>query len=78
VLRVDKIVMKERWRDRLFAGQGIPRLPIDYGFRDNAYSWFTPGARPYRETIPQEKGVTVDAVQFAAQRVDGVVALLAT
>jgi flavin reductase (DIM6/NTAB) family NADH-FMN oxidoreductase RutF len=70
VLRVDKIVMKERWRDRLFAGKGIPRLPIDYGFRDNAYFWFTRGARPYREGIPQEKGVTVDAVQYAAQRVD--------
>jgi flavin reductase (DIM6/NTAB) family NADH-FMN oxidoreductase RutF len=70
VLRVDRIVMKKRWRDRLFAGKGIPRLPIDYGFRDNAYFWFTRGARPYRETIPQEKGVTLDAVQFAAQRVD--------
>jgi flavin reductase (DIM6/NTAB) family NADH-FMN oxidoreductase RutF len=70
VLRVDKIVMKRRWRDRLFAGKGIPRLPIDYGFRDNAYFWFTKGARPYREGIPQEKGVTVDLVQFAAQRVD--------
>jgi flavin reductase (DIM6/NTAB) family NADH-FMN oxidoreductase RutF len=70
VLRVDKIVMKERWRDRLYTGKGIPRLPIDYGFRDNAYFWFTRGARPYREGIPQEKGVTLDAVQFAAQRVD--------
>jgi flavin reductase (DIM6/NTAB) family NADH-FMN oxidoreductase RutF len=70
VLRVDKIVMKKRWRDRLFTGKGIPRLPIDYGFRDNAYFWFTRGARAYKETIPQEKGVTVDAVQFAAQRVD--------
>jgi flavin reductase (DIM6/NTAB) family NADH-FMN oxidoreductase RutF len=70
VLRVDKIVMKKRWRDRLLAGKGIPRLPIDYGFRDNAFFWFTKGARPYKEGIPQEKGVTVDAVQFAAQRVE--------
>jgi hypothetical protein len=70
VLRVDKIVMKKHWRDRLFAGKGVPRLPIDYGFRDNAYFWFTKGARPYKERIPQEKGVTVDLVQFAAQRVN--------
>jgi hypothetical protein len=70
VLRVDKIAMKARWRDRLFAGKGIPRMPIDYGFRDNAYFWFTRGARPYREGIPKEKGVTADAVQFAAQRID--------
>ena len=70
VLRLDKIVMKEPWRDRLFSGKGVPRLPVDYGFRNNATFWFTRGARAYRESIPQEKGVTVDAVQFAAQRVD--------
>jgi len=70
VLRVDKIVMKERWHDCLFEGRGFPRLPIDYGFRDNAYFWLTRGARPYRLTIPREKGVTADAVKFAAERVD--------
>ena len=70
VLRVDKIVMKERWRDCLFTGKGFPRLPIDYGFRDNAYFWLTKGARPYKVPIPQEKGVTADAVKFAAQRID--------
>jgi len=70
VLRVDKIVMKERWRDCLSTGKGFPRLPIDYGFRDNAYFWFTKGARPYKVPIPREKGVTADAVRFAAERVD--------
>ena len=70
VLRLDKIVMKKRWADCLFKGRGFPRLPIDYGFRDNAFFWFTKGARPYRVPIPREKGVTVDAVRFAAQRVD--------
>jgi len=70
VLRVDKIVMKKRWHDCLFEGKGLPRLPIDYGFRDNAYFWLTKGARPYRLTIPKEKGVTADAVKFAAERVD--------
>ena len=70
VLRVDKIVMKKRWRDCLFKGKGFPRLPIDYGFRDNAHFWFTKGARPYRVTIPEEKGVTADAVKFAVERFD--------
>jgi len=70
VLRVDKIVMKERWRDRLFKGRGFPRLPVDYGFRDNAYFWFTRGARPYVVPIPEEKGVVADAIKFAAERID--------
>ena len=41
-----------------------------YGFRDNAYFWFTRGRRPYRVPIPEEKAVNVSAVQFAAQRID--------
>lgn len=70
VLRIDKIVMKKKWRDCLFEGKGFPRLPVDYGFRDNAFFWFTRSSRPYKVPIPTEKGVTVDAVKFAAQRVD--------
>ena len=70
VLRIDKIVMKKKWRDCLMEGKGFPRLPIDYGFRDNAYFWFTRASRPYRMAIPKEKGVTVDAVRFAAERID--------
>lgn len=70
VLRIDKIVMKEKWRDCLYAGKGFPRLPVDYGFRDNAYFWFTRGARPYRVPIPKEKGMTVAEIRFAAERVD--------
>jgi hypothetical protein len=70
VLRVDKIVMQEKWRDCLYAGRGFPRLPIDYGFRDNATFWFTKGRRPYPEPIPEEKAVEVNAVQYAAQRIE--------
>lgn len=70
VLRLDEIVMKRRWADCLLKGRGFPRLPVDYGFRDNAFFWFTRGARPYRVPIPKQKGVSVDAVRFAAQRVD--------
>jgi flavin reductase (DIM6/NTAB) family NADH-FMN oxidoreductase RutF len=70
VLRVEKIVMQKKWRDRLLEGKKLPRLPVGYGFRDNAHFWFTKGARPYRESIPKEKAVTTDAVRFAVERVD--------
>lgn len=70
VLRIEKIVMQKKWRDRLFEGKGCPRLPIDYGYRNNTHFWFTRGARPYKVPIPKEKGVTVNAVQFAADRFD--------
>ena len=70
VLTIDKIVMQERWRDRLFKGRSFPHLPIDYGYRNNTSFWFTRGARPYAVPIPKSKGVTVDAVQYAADRLD--------
>jgi flavin reductase (DIM6/NTAB) family NADH-FMN oxidoreductase RutF len=70
ILRIDKIAMKEQWHDCLMAGKGFPRLPVDYGFRDNAYFWFTKSRRPYRVSIPKEKGVEPNAVKFAAQRID--------
>lgn len=70
VLRIDKIVMKERWRDCLLHGRGFPRLPVDYGFRDNSSFWFTKGARPYKIPIPKEKRLEANAVKFAADRID--------
>jgi flavin reductase (DIM6/NTAB) family NADH-FMN oxidoreductase RutF len=70
VLRLDRIVMQKKWRDRLFEAKRFPRLPIDYGYRNNTHFWFTRGARPYKVPIPKEKGVTVNAVQFAADRFD--------
>jgi len=70
VLHVDKIVMQQKWRDSLFEGKGFPRLPVGYGFRDNAYFWFTKGARPYRESVPKEKAATVNTIKFAVERFD--------
>ena len=70
VLTIDKIVMQERWRDRMFKGKGFPRLPIDYGYRNNTKFWFTRGPRPYAVPIPKSKAITVDAVQYAADRID--------
>jgi len=70
VLRIDKIAMQKKWRDSLFSGKGFPRLPVDYGFRDNSTFWFTRASKPYAVPIPKEKGVDVDAVMYAVQRYD--------
>ena len=47
MLVIDKIIMKKKWKDCLFKGKGFPRLPIDYGFRDNVRFWFTKHSTPY-------------------------------
>ncbi|MCP4629689.1 MAG: hypothetical protein GY850_40210 [bacterium] len=70
LLHIDKISLKKKWHDCLFKGKGFPRLPIDYGYRDNSRFWFTKHSRPYRVPIPQEKGHTIEAVTYAVQRYD--------
>jgi flavin reductase (DIM6/NTAB) family NADH-FMN oxidoreductase RutF len=70
VLSIDKIVMKKKWRDSLLGGRNFPKLPIDYGFRDNSAFWFTRHSRPYKVGIPKDKGVTTDAVKYAVQRIE--------
>jgi flavin reductase (DIM6/NTAB) family NADH-FMN oxidoreductase RutF len=70
VLQVDKIVMKPKWRDCLYSGKGFPNLPIDYGYRNNTSFWFARHSRPYAVPIPKEKGTQVEAVQWAADRID--------
>ena len=70
VLHIDKIIVKARWQTSLIEGRGFPRLPINYGFRHNAYFWFTKGQKPYKEDIPKEKAVDISAIKYAAERID--------
>jgi flavin reductase (DIM6/NTAB) family NADH-FMN oxidoreductase RutF len=70
VLRIEKIHLKPRLRDALLRGTCSPDLPVDYGFRDNSRFWLARHGRPYAEPIPRSKGVSVDAVKYAVQRVD--------
>lgn len=70
LLRIDKIIMKKKWRDHLFKGRGFPRMPIDYGYRDNVRFWFAGHSRPYAVPIPKEKGNAIETVKYACTRFD--------
>ncbi|MCX8045155.1 MAG: hypothetical protein N3B18_13635 [Desulfobacterota bacterium] len=70
LLRIDKILMKKKWRDCLFKGKGFPRMPIDFGYRDNVRFWFAKHSRPYAIPIPKEKGNAVETVKYACTRFD--------
>jgi flavin reductase (DIM6/NTAB) family NADH-FMN oxidoreductase RutF len=70
LLRIDRIIMKKKWRDRLFRGKGLPTLPIDYGYRDNVRFWFAKHRRPYAVPIPEGKGNPIEAVRYACDRFD--------
>ena len=43
ILRVDKILMKKKYRDAIINGvraKDFPSLPVDYGYRDSKNFWF--------------------------------------
>ncbi|MEN6637126.1 MAG: hypothetical protein ABFC56_14835, partial [Clostridiaceae bacterium] len=73
ILRVDKILMKERFYNAIIGGvkaNTFPRVPVDYGYRDNTHFWYTRFTRPISERIPVGKEADLSSVVYAASRID--------
>ena len=73
ILKIDKILMKEKYYDAIINGVKacrFPSVPVDYGYRDSTFFWYTRFRRPRKEAIPAGKEMAVDSVMFAANRVD--------
>ena len=72
ILRVDKILMKKKYRDAIINGvkaKDFPRLPVDYGYRDSKNFWFHRTSRMRAELLPMRK-TSLESVRYAADRVD--------
>lgn len=72
ILRVDKILMKERYYNCIINGVTageFPRVPIDYGYRDSKNFWYTRFTRPRPEILPVREG-SIASVRYAADRID--------
>ncbi len=70
VLRIDKILMKERYRNAIVNGvraKDFPPLPVDYGYRDSKNFWYHKHRRLIPELLPQRE-TTVASVRYAANR----------
>jgi len=75
ILRVDKILMKSRYRGAIISGvraADFPRLPVDYGYRDSKNFWYCRHSRMIPELLPMRK-TSLESVRYAAERIDGVV-----
>jgi len=71
ILNVERILLKSRYKKTLLEGSNdFPRVPVDFGFRNNAYFWFMKSSRPYKVGIPEAKKVKASSVKFAAERCD--------
>jgi flavin reductase (DIM6/NTAB) family NADH-FMN oxidoreductase RutF len=76
ILSIDKILMKEQYYDAIVNGvkkNSFPPVPVDYGYRDSTYFWYTRFPRltkPVSEPIPAPKEVDLDSIRYAANRCD--------
>lgn len=72
ILRVDKILMKERYYNAIINGVTageFPRIPVDYGYRDSKNFWYTRFKRPHPELLPIRE-TSLESVKYAAKRID--------
>ncbi len=72
VLRIDKILMKEKYHDAIINGvkwNSFPPCPVDYGYRDSKNFWYHKHNIMIPELLPVRK-TTVQSVRYAADRID--------
>ncbi|MBP5153202.1 MAG: flavin reductase [Lachnospiraceae bacterium] len=72
ILRVDKILMKEKYYNAIVNGvraKDFPRVPVDYGYRDSKNFWYARFTKAIPELLPI-RATTVDSVKYAADRID--------
>lgn len=72
ILRIDKILMKEKQYDGILNGikaSSFPAVPVDYGYRDSTNFWCSSFKKPFAEKIQAKEG-DVSSVIYAAKRID--------
>ena len=72
ILKIDKILMKERFRNAIVngvRGRDFPPCPIDYGYRDSKNFWYHKHRGMLAELLPVRK-TTLASVRYAADRID--------
>lgn len=72
ILRVDKILMKEKYYNGIVNGvrsRDFPHVPVDYGYRDSKNFWFSRFSKAIPELLPVREG-SIASVRYAADRID--------
>jgi flavin reductase (DIM6/NTAB) family NADH-FMN oxidoreductase RutF len=73
ILRIDKIIMKEKYHKAIIDGvkeKSFPKIPVDYGYRDNTHFWYSPSTKFRKEQVPAPKETNISTVRYAADRAD--------
>jgi flavin reductase (DIM6/NTAB) family NADH-FMN oxidoreductase RutF len=71
VLRIDNILLKEKFHRGVEQGGLFPSMPIFMGFRANGEFWFAENGTPFAIPAPKVPGTEAQAVAYLANRLDG-------
>lgn len=73
ILRIDKIIMKEEYHQAIIDGvslKSFPKIPVDYGYRDNTHFWYSASSKFRKEPVPAPKEIDISTIRYAADRSD--------
>lgn len=73
ILKIDKILMKEKYHQAIIDGvkaNNFPKIPVDYGYRDNTHFWYSSSTKYKSEPVPAPKEIDISTVRYAADRID--------
>ncbi|MCK5732308.1 MAG: hypothetical protein KAH13_04760 [Tenericutes bacterium] len=73
ILKIDKIIMKEEYCKAIIDGvslKSFPKIPVDYGYRDNTHFWYSASTKFRKEPVPASKEIDISTVRYAADRTD--------
>ena len=73
ILRIDKILLEEKYHQSILDGihkNSFPKIPVDYGYRDNTHFWYSTTKRYHSEPVPAPKEIDISTLRYAADRTD--------
>lgn len=69
-LRIDRILVKEKYAPGIEKGEIFPDMPIFYGYRANRGFWFASHNDPFSVPLPEVKGMEFTTVFYHANRIN--------
>jgi flavin reductase (DIM6/NTAB) family NADH-FMN oxidoreductase RutF len=73
ILKIDKILMEDKYHQSIIDGvkaSNFPKIPVDYGYRDNTHFWYSSSKKYKSEQVPAPKEIDISTVRYAADRND--------
>ena len=69
-LRVENVLLKESFKNKLDSRQEFPDMPLSYGFRGGKEFWFATHNQPFHIQVPQDKGPDHNRIYYKANKIE--------